>query len=177
MIERDYIYCSTVEKLPVGRDFIVYATDLEREMRRAFATQKAQARNREIVFTLPFEQWANVWLEGGKWYERGRQSDQYVMGRFGDTGAYEVGNVNLITVAQNVSDAQSGREQSDRERANRGAALKGRTFTDEHRANLSAANSGKKPWRGQPASDETRSKMSANAKASWAARKAANITS
>lgn len=138
-MERDYIFCATPEKLPVGRDFIVCSTELHRPMHAAFSVQRGQAKGRGIDFKLTFDQWASVWLEGEKWGGRGTRADQYAMGRLGDLGAYETGNVKIITVAQNGFEAQGGRKASNETRAKQSAAHLGKKFTDEHRANLSAA--------------------------------------
>ena len=143
MTEREYIHCATAERAHVGRDFIVCSSELRQPMRNAFAAQRGQARNRAVQFSLTFDQWASVWLESGKWFERGRRADQYAMGRFGDVGPYGIGNVSIITVAQNGFEAQSGRKASDETRAKQSAAHKGKKFTDEHCANLSTANSKK----------------------------------
>jgi hypothetical protein len=60
------------------------------------------ARRRGIPFRLDFEQWISIWKESGHLDERGRSG--YVMARFGDTGAYEIGNVRIITTSDNTKE-------------------------------------------------------------------------
>ena len=59
---------------------------------------------RDIPFELTFEQWLQLWLDSGKWEERGRGGDKYCMCRIGDNGPYAVDNVFIATNSQNTSD-------------------------------------------------------------------------
>ena len=76
----------------------VYQTPL-----RAFINQKNNAKNRGIAWELTFWQWWTIWQESGKWEQRGRAKDAYVMSRFGDSGAYAAGNIYIGTLAENSS--------------------------------------------------------------------------
>ena len=72
-------------------------------LRLVFHTQKYDARRRDIKFRLTFEQWLTVWKDSGKLVERGRKAHEYVMGRYSDVGAYEIGNVYICTAAENCA--------------------------------------------------------------------------
>lgn len=61
---------------------------------------KHNARIRGIEFHLSFLQWLAIW--GEKIAQRGRGGDLYVMSRKMDTGAYEEGNVEIITCRENT---------------------------------------------------------------------------
>lgn len=69
----------------------------------AFFRQRIHARKRGIEWKLSFWEWWCIWDKSGKWDARGRCSDQYVMCRNGDVGAYEVGNVHIGTCNSNIS--------------------------------------------------------------------------
>lgn len=69
----------------------------------AFTRQRHSARQRGIEWNLTLAEWLAVWIESGKWEQRGRARDSYVMCRFGDAGPYEVGNVYIATLAHNSS--------------------------------------------------------------------------
>lgn len=98
--------------------------------RTMFAGHRSRALRRGREFLLTFEQWLSIWESSGHFHKRGIRKGQYVMARFGDVGPYAVGNVQIITCQQNVSEAQRGREKS---------------FGPEARANMSEAHKGK-PW-------------------------------
>ena len=68
---------------------------------RAFCTQRTNARKRGIPFLLTFPQWWGLWLASGHWHERG-VGQGYVMARFKDQGAYEIGNVRIVTAVENM---------------------------------------------------------------------------
>jgi len=70
---------------------------------RNYRVHKDNAAHRGIPFYLTFEEWLGVWEKAGKL--PGNGTGVYVMGRFGDKGAYEVGNVRIITAAENYLEA------------------------------------------------------------------------
>lgn len=70
--------------------------------RNRYIEQKENAVSRHIPFSITFEEWWKIWQESGHWQERGCKSNQYVMTRFNDQGPYAVGNVKIITWAQNI---------------------------------------------------------------------------
>lgn len=69
----------------------------------AFTCQKKNAERRGIPWQLSLWDWWQVWDKSGKWENRGRHKGEYVMCRFGDVGAYEVGNVYIATCSHNCS--------------------------------------------------------------------------
>jgi hypothetical protein len=69
---------------------------------RRFIRQRENARKRGIDWNLTFAEWWLIWDESGKWQSRGPKG--YVMGRSGDVGPYETGNVTIITTEQNSSE-------------------------------------------------------------------------
>jgi hypothetical protein len=84
-------------------------------LRRRYSMQKSGARVRGIEFRLSYEQWLAIWTESGHLDERGRGPAKYCMARCGDRGAYEVGNVKIITLTENV--AETWANLSDEARA------------------------------------------------------------
>lgn len=73
--------------------------------RKAFATQKCHATKvRGISFLLTFQQWWDIWQQSGHWEQRGPHVGEYCMSRYGDKGAYEIGNVFIQLSSMNVSE-------------------------------------------------------------------------
>jgi len=71
---------------------------------RKYLTHKKSSNRRGIEFNLTLVQWWEIWQESGHWEERGRGKG-YCMTRIGDTGPYEIGNVEIKTIGQNFSDS------------------------------------------------------------------------
>ncbi len=94
--------------------------------RKLYTQQKSNARHRGVPFLLTLDEWKSIWLESGKWDQRGRGAEKYCMCRKGDVGAYEVGNVFIDLGKNNISSGNLGRE-----------------ITAEHRAKISRAHTGK----------------------------------
>jgi len=69
-----------------------------------FKKQLNNARLRGVVFNLTFPQWVAVWEESGLYDARGRGKSGYCMARYGNTGAYEIGNVYIASVIENSRD-------------------------------------------------------------------------
>lgn len=67
---------------------------------KKYRRQKYSAKYRGIPFELTFDEWMKIWTGSGHWHERGRGKG-YVMARFGDKGPYAIGNVKIITNAEN----------------------------------------------------------------------------
>lgn len=76
------------------------------EPRIAFEGQRAQAKFRGIEWRITLDEWLLIWMESGKWEQRGRGEGKYVMARFGDLGPYAAGNVKIILATENLSEAQ-----------------------------------------------------------------------
>ena len=64
---------------------------------------KRNAIRRGISWKLSFPEWWQIWQESGKYGLRGG-GKKYGMSRYGDSGAYELGNIYICTGAQNASD-------------------------------------------------------------------------
>lgn len=72
-----------------------------------FIMHRAAAKSRGIPFKFTKAEWFDVWEKSGKWEQRGCRRGQYVMARKDDKGAYEIGNVEIITCSQNIKDSYS----------------------------------------------------------------------
>lgn len=56
--------------------------------------KKKLDRSKEpVMMKLSFEEWLSIWIDSGKWYNRGKKIGQYCMCRKDDIGHYEIGNV------------------------------------------------------------------------------------
>lgn len=93
--------------------------------RKLYTQHKSNAKRRGIPFLLTLDQWKSIWLESGKWEQRGRGADKYCMCRNGDAGAYEAGNVFIDLNRQNVSDGNKGKMDSPETKAKKSAAMRG----------------------------------------------------
>ena len=60
----------------------------------------ASAKHRRIPVKMTYEQWSSVW--GDHWQRR--ELDDLVLARYGDRGAYRMGNVYITTRGDNVRD-------------------------------------------------------------------------
>lgn len=69
----------------------------------AYSMQRRNARERGIPWNFNRWTWWQCWLESGKWDQRGRTVDAYVMARFGDTGSYSPDNVYITTASDNCT--------------------------------------------------------------------------
>jgi hypothetical protein len=124
---------------------------------------KGKSLYRGIEFLLTFEEWWDIWQVSGKWEQRGRRRDQYVMARFGDQGAYEKGNVKICLVPENVGESN---QNCDNPTEQRSAVMKAwwASASKKKRAAISRAlsvnNASHRP--------EVRAKQSAAAKLRWA---------
>jgi hypothetical protein len=70
-------------------------------MLKRYRQHRHNAKGRSISFRLSFEEWRKLWLDSGRWVERGWRKGQYVMRRPGDQGAYELGNVEICLAEEN----------------------------------------------------------------------------
>jgi len=86
-----------------GKKLLAEGVARERTPTGAFTRQKNTAKTRGIPWSLKLWDWWQIWQDSGKWEERGRGKGKYVMCRFGDCGAYEVGNVYIAKYEHNVS--------------------------------------------------------------------------
>lgn len=67
-----------------------------------FQEQRSNSKKRGVPFLFTFQAWWKIWQDSGHWPER--RKGGYVMARFDDVGAYEPGNVRIITQADNMHD-------------------------------------------------------------------------
>jgi len=72
--------------------------------RRRYIEHRENARKRNIAFLLTFDEWWDLWQQSGKWDQRGNRRGKYCMARFGDRGAYEIGNVSICPIETNRSE-------------------------------------------------------------------------
>jgi hypothetical protein len=82
------------------------------EVKRGFQAHRRNARQRGVPWGFNLWDWWGVWLDSGKWEQRGRGRGQYVMARHGDEGAYRLGNVSIITGDENKRFACSYRPRT-----------------------------------------------------------------
>lgn len=82
-----------------------YIKEYQKTPKGKFIRQKANAVRRGINWELSFEDWWKIWEDSGKWEERGKGSNNYVMSRKMDSGGYSVGNVEIISCRKNSSDS------------------------------------------------------------------------
>lgn len=83
----------------------------------AFLGHQKNARKRGNAFLLTFDEWLAVWIESGKWEQRGRGADKYCMARTGDTGPYAIGNVRICTNRENLGEYHDRRRVTARDRS------------------------------------------------------------
>lgn len=60
---------------------------------------------RKLGWMFDYYSWCKVWVESGKWEQRGRMADEFCMCRFGDIGPYSPSNVWIGTNKENISDS------------------------------------------------------------------------
>ena len=86
-----------------------YPTELERQLRRAYVSQRQSATRRRIPFLFTFCQWSEWWLTHDRWSRRGRKAGQLQMSRKDNRGPYSPDNVVCVTkVAKKGGLARSG---------------------------------------------------------------------
>jgi hypothetical protein len=94
--------------------------------RKAYTQHKSNAKNRCIDFMLSFDEWKQIWLNSGKWEQRGRGAEKYCMCRIGDQGCYEKGNVFIGLGKINVREGNLGKLDSEETKRKKSEALKGK---------------------------------------------------
>ena len=86
---------------------------LEQRLRRGYQTHRTHTNNKLdrsgtlVEFRLSFDEWCKVWLDSGKFDQRGCRKGQYVMSRYDDLGHYEAGNVFIQLHSDNISQGNS----------------------------------------------------------------------
>lgn len=79
-------------------------------LRAKYQAHKGDAKRRGIPFKLTFKEWLSIWRRSRRINQMGYHSGQYVMSRFGDVGAYEVGNVRITTCNKNAAERRLSAE-------------------------------------------------------------------
>ena len=77
--------------------------------RKAWLDQRATSKKRGIEFKLSFKEYCEFW--GEEYTLKGIKMDDLCMGRYGDKGAYEVGNIYKCTNRENKG-APRNKEES-----------------------------------------------------------------
>lgn len=85
--------------------------------RAAYHQHSYNAKKRKIPFHLTYSEWLEIWQQSGHLESRGKNAGCYVMSRFGDKGAYEVGNVFISRMEDNVREGNKGIKKSTRHAA------------------------------------------------------------
>jgi len=67
--------------------------------RFAWLGQRHTSKQRGVAFELTFEEFVGFW--GFDFDRRGRGPDDLCMGRFGDEGAYRIGNIYVASNSEN----------------------------------------------------------------------------
>lgn len=127
---------------------------------KGFAQQRRDAKKRGIGFNLSFDEWHSVWSASGKINLRGRRKGQFVMSRFGDKGAYKIGNVEIKTCSENIIEGTIkliGIKRSEETKRKVSEANKGRIISATHKLALSRAHKGIPKG---PMKEETKRKLS-----------------
>lgn len=116
---------------------------------KKYIQHRHDAAKRDIPFLLTFEEWWQLWQDSGKWDHYGCHKGQFCMARFGDKGAYEVGNVRICSTEENhaewndkhkeLSGWSLGQPRPEAWRAKISAGLKGKPKSAAHCAAISAA--------------------------------------
>lgn len=81
--------------------------------KRRWQIHRMNAKLRGIEFKLTFEEWFCWWVNTGHYHERGREVGKYVMGRKGDKGAYELGNIECVLANVNSTAPHIGKPKSE----------------------------------------------------------------
>jgi hypothetical protein len=76
----------------------------KRTPRGRYAVHKMNAKRRGVPFLMTFHQWWQLWLDSGKWQQRGNRRGKYCMCRFDDVGPYAIGNVYIGLYDHNTAE-------------------------------------------------------------------------
>jgi hypothetical protein len=91
---------------------------------RRYKVHRTNAGLRGIEFKLTFDEWFSWWKATGHYHERGREVGKYVMGRKGDQGAYELGNIECVQAQVNSTAAHEGKTRTAETKARMSEAAK-----------------------------------------------------
>jgi hypothetical protein len=125
--------------------------------KRRWQKHRINAKTRGVPFRLTFEEWLKIWEDSGHLGESGSYRGQYHMARFGDKGAYEVGNVRIITAEANHREINF----SETSRVKMSISQRGRKHSEATKEKIRQSKLGtRNPNFGKKASIETRAKQS-----------------
>lgn len=82
---------SNPDKWMVGPD------PVKKKLHREFLVARCQATYRSESWNLSMAEFINMWLEDYQYLKKGRSLDSLCMTRIDKTGAWEMGNVHIIT--------------------------------------------------------------------------------
>jgi hypothetical protein len=105
--------------------------------KQRYFEQKQNARRRNIPFELSFYEWYKIWMDSGKWDQRGKGAGKYVMSRNNDIGPYAVGNVYINLCEDNAQQTNKGVTFDVVHKQNIAKALRGKMKTLQHNVNNS----------------------------------------
>ena len=89
----------------------------DKKMYRQFYAQRWNAENkRNIEWKLSFDEWKQLWLESGRYDQRGIYQGQYQMCRYNDKGPYSIDNVRIDTTESNLTERKGKVENGRYER-------------------------------------------------------------
>ena len=80
-----------------------------RKVTVTYKEQRQSANYRGVGWEFSFFEWANIWLDSGKWAKRGRHVGEYCMCRNEDIGPYTKDNIYIDTVTNNLLDGLENR--------------------------------------------------------------------
>lgn len=69
---------------------------MSKKMKRTYNLHRYRAKQREIVWNMTFDEWADIWNNSGKYEQRGNYAGQYVMSRINYSQPYDTSNVEII---------------------------------------------------------------------------------
>lgn len=130
--------------------------DIDKVLKRFYA-HRANAKLRNIPFLLTFHQWRRIWLESGKWDQCGWRRGQYCMARFGDRGAYEIGNVRICLAEENRAERNQNYPMKGEKNPAYGKNYLANASAEERERRAAITS---KTFKGKPKSPEQRAKMS-----------------
>ncbi len=151
----------TLHEQLYGVEGLRYKNNFRLAFEKYFNRQRRTAKSRGILFLLSYEEWLNIWIKSKHFAERGTKKGQYVMARFGDKGNYEIGNVKIITVGENVRESKLGKTWSleARQKISFSRLAKHHHHTKEAKEKISKGNLGNQNWLGKKHSVTTIIKM------------------
>lgn len=84
---------------------LCYDTSMNQKMKKAYQSQKANAKQRNIEWQFSFEEWCLKWEQSGKWDLRGCSNEKpYLMCRNNDSGPYSFNNTKIDTIWSNLNE-------------------------------------------------------------------------